>query len=218
MRNALRDGLPPLPDRIKALPIDERGYPVPYFVAWIDGKPEFRVADPEKLVKCVKKKRCWVCGQPLEALLAFPIGPMCGINRVTSEPPAHRECAEFSVQACPFLTLPKAQRREANLPDDIKEAPGLANPRNPGVTLLWITDAYQRFDAPGGKLFEIGKPYEVQWYTQGRIATYQEAFDALHSGVNELLKLAQRDGPRACFALGTMFAVAATLLPKREAA
>jgi len=29
----LRPNLPPLPDRMKALPIDRRGFPVPWFVA-----------------------------------------------------------------------------------------------------------------------------------------------------------------------------------------
>ena len=42
--------LPPMPSRIAALPVDERGYPVPWFVAWIDGKPEFRCADPAKFL------------------------------------------------------------------------------------------------------------------------------------------------------------------------
>lgn len=30
--------LPPIPDAIAKLPRDERGYPVPWFVPWIDGR------------------------------------------------------------------------------------------------------------------------------------------------------------------------------------
>jgi hypothetical protein len=41
-RGRLRPELTELPLRMRGLPLDERGYPVPWFVAWIDGKPEFR--------------------------------------------------------------------------------------------------------------------------------------------------------------------------------
>lgn len=47
--NTLRPGLPPQPPKMQHLPVDERGFPAPYFVAWIDGKPDHRVVDPEKL-------------------------------------------------------------------------------------------------------------------------------------------------------------------------
>jgi len=36
---ALRESLPSLPLAMRGLPRDHRGYPVPWFVAWVDGKP-----------------------------------------------------------------------------------------------------------------------------------------------------------------------------------
>ena len=51
-----------MPDRMKLLPIDDRGYPVPWFVDWIDGKPEFRAMDPTKWRRAVTEQRCWTCG------------------------------------------------------------------------------------------------------------------------------------------------------------
>jgi hypothetical protein len=39
--------LPPMPDSIAKLPRDERGYPVPWFVAWVNGKADFRCARAE---------------------------------------------------------------------------------------------------------------------------------------------------------------------------
>src|SRR5580692_7475343 len=96
-----------LPRRMTALPIDERGYPVPWFVDWIDGKPEFRAMDPRKFVRAIKEKLCWVCGQRLGVNVCFVAGPMCGINRTSSEPPSHRECAVWSAQNCPFLNNPR---------------------------------------------------------------------------------------------------------------
>jgi hypothetical protein len=44
----LKPTLESLPVRLQGLPIDERGYPVPWFVAWENGKPEFRAMDPLK--------------------------------------------------------------------------------------------------------------------------------------------------------------------------
>jgi hypothetical protein len=122
----LRKGLPPLPPRMRALPISDKGYPVPAFVEWIDGKPDFRVMRADFRLKCVRNNLCWQCGERLSNRLAFVIGPMCAVNRVSSEPPSHRDCALFAASACPFLTLPHAQRREANLP---AEAQSWRHPR-----------------------------------------------------------------------------------------
>ena len=59
-----------LPLRLRKLPLDPRGYPVPWFVAWVDGVPEFRAVDGRKFVQAVRAKLCWVCGEPLGRWLA----------------------------------------------------------------------------------------------------------------------------------------------------
>lgn len=43
-----------MPDRMMRLPISSEGYPIPFFGGHVDGKPEFRCADPEKFVICVR--------------------------------------------------------------------------------------------------------------------------------------------------------------------
>lgn len=136
--NALREGMPALPDRMRRLAIDARGYPVPWFVDWFDGKPDFRVIDTPKLGIAHNQKLCWICGTPRGVHLAFAIGPMCVVNRTTSEPPAHYECAHFAVRACPFMILPKAQRRESNLPEQRHQAEGHIT-RNPGAAAIYVT-------------------------------------------------------------------------------
>ena len=90
--------LEPIIERMKDLPIDSRGYPVPWFVAWVDGIPEFRASDGEKFYLAIKKDLCWVCGNKLGAFKTFVSGPMCGINRNTAEPPCHLDCAEWSAK------------------------------------------------------------------------------------------------------------------------
>lgn len=190
----LREGLEPPTDRIAQLPVDERGYPVPYFVAWIDGKPDFRLTDPAKFADCMLHGNCWVCGTRLGAHLAFPIGPMCAINRTTSEPPSHRNCAEWSIRNCPFLTRPNMVRRE----DEVTEAnkantAGIPLYRNPGVTCLWMTKFYAPFLAPNGVLFQVGDPEEVTWWREGRPATREEILESIHSGLPSLRELCDQE-------------------------
>lgn len=188
-----RPELPPMPPRIAALPLDDRGYPIPFFVAYIDGKPDFRVADPDKVVACVKCRLCWVCGQGLGRNLAFPIGPMCTVNRTTAEPPSHRDCALWSAIACPFLSRPHAHRREDELTEaNAGNVAGEMIKRNPGVTAVWVTRSYELFpDGTGKVLFEVGPPVEVTWWREGRRATRTEVMEAIESGIPLLRAVCQ---------------------------
>lgn len=215
---ALRQGLPELPPRMRALPVDERGYPVPYFVEWIDEKPDFRVADQRKLAACIYYKRCWICGAPLGQYKAFVIGPMCAVNRVSAEPPSHIECAKFAAQACPFLAHPKAIRREANLPADRIPASGITIARNPGVALVWVTRRHSMFNAPGGVLFDIGEPEDTFWYAEGRLASREEVRGSVESGLPALYELAHRDSEAAVLELDTAVARATRYFPPHAAA
>jgi hypothetical protein len=190
----------PIPRRMLNLPIDEQWHlPVPFFVSWIDGKPEFRVAESEAWIKCVKQELCWVCGQKLGVHRAFVIGPMCSINLVSADPPMHRECAEYSVKVCPFLTQPKMVRREKDRPPEemLREMPGMYISRNPGVSCLWLTRKHEyRIEAvPNGYLFRLfSEPDLVEWYAHGRLATRTEVMESVDSGYPILLKSAAEEG------------------------
>lgn len=188
----LRKGLPPLPARMRSLRVSDKGYPVPYFVAWIDGQPDFRVIEGGRIAHCHNRKLCWLCGEPLGRWKAFVVGPMCLVNMVSSEPPSHRECAEYAAKACPFLTLPKAQRREANMPAEGQEPAGVALKRNPGCCLLLITDSYRPFRVENGVLFRMGDPSECLWFAEGRAATRAEVMSSIDSGLPLLRGPAQQ--------------------------
>ena len=213
----LRPELPPLTERLKKLPLDERGYPVPFFVSWIDGKPEFRAADGRKYRRCVQDKLCWVCGEPLGAHLAFAIGPMCVTNRTTAEPPAHLDCAQWSVKGCPFLARPQMVRRrgdeayESN--DQIREAAGISLDHNPGVTCIWVTKSYKFFpDGDGRPLIQIGDPVAAPtWWREGRPATRAEVLAAMDKGLPKLRE--QCDHPEAHRLLTQMSTEALQYLP-----
>ncbi len=189
-----RKGLPERPLRMQSLPINDKGYPVPWFVQYIDGKPDFRVIDPKKWISAVRHDLCWLCGQPLGTYKTFVAGPISGVNRTSGEPPSHHECADYAARACPFLTLPKAMRREAGMPEASRELPGVMIQRNPGVTMLWTTRHYWLFETDGGTLIQIGEPANVEWLSEGREATRAEVEESLRTGMGEVQKLADEEG------------------------
>jgi hypothetical protein len=188
----MRPELAPLPSRMKNLPVDERGYVVPWFVDWIDGKPEFRAMDPNKWIQAVKFKKCWVCGERLGRWMTFVAGPMCGINRTSSEPPCHLECAEWSARNCPFLNNPDSIRRvDEQIHGESPCVGGTALRRNPGVTMLWTCLDYSVFDdGSGGKLIQMGEPAKVEWYACGKLATREQVMRSIESGLPALETMA----------------------------
>lgn len=187
-----------LPDRMKVLPVSDKGFPVPFFATWSDGKPDFRVVTSEKMSEAVRRKLCWICGQHMGAYMAFVIGPMCGINRTISDPPSHRDCAIFAAKNCPFMANPLAKRNGRDLPSDTQDAAGFGLKRNPGAVGVWVTKSYRRFRPQAGQpglLFELGNPVEVIWFSRGRDATRAEVEHSVETGICHLEELAKRDGP-----------------------
>jgi hypothetical protein len=199
-----------IPDRIRRLPEDQvRKIPVPWFVAWVEGKPEFRAMDGDKLRRAIHERLCWVCGDTLGSRLVFVIGPMCAVNRISAEAPCHRECAEFSVRACPFLTKPHMVRRDNDMPANATEGAGYMIRRNPGVILLWCCRDYQLVsDGNGGVLFQVGEPFELRSFAEGREATLDEIRQSFDSGLPALLELAVAQGEHAVAALRQLESVA----------
>lgn len=189
------------PASLAALPRDHRGYPVPWFVKWRDGKPDFRIIDTPKFGRAVAGRRCWVCGERLTRYLAFTIGAMCVLNRVTSEPPTHRACATFSAKYCPFLSNPRMHRQEHGLPlDAIVDPGGIHFDGNPGVCVVWTALDYEVFATPGGQLIQLGEPVEVKWFQRGEPATPDAAAEALQAGFKKLGRLATTDEDRGILA------------------
>lgn len=214
--NELRRGLPPLPRLFEHLPIDERGYPVPWFVCKVDGKWDFRVADAEKRRRAVRDRLCWLCGVGAGKELAFVIGPMCAVNRNTSEPGCHLACAEFAAQACPFMVRPAAQYRSANMPEEAKAHIG-GLPGNPGAVCIWITRTFHPYYVPGGEnddwLIRLGDPVRVLWYAEGKLATRQQILDSFERRLPALKEIASQQGPDAEEALQAQVERTMALLP-----
>ena len=187
----------PIPQKMKHLPIDPKwNLPIPWFVAWIDGKPHFPVVDGAKWMRAVTHDLCWICGKSLTNNPVFVIGPMCGVNRVSAEPPCHLCCAVYAAQACPFLSTPGMKRMDVSGLGAV-EAAGFGLKRNPGCCGVSITTSYEIFNAHNGPLIRIGEPIHVNWFAEGRSATREEIQASITSGLPSLMEMAEQDGPEA---------------------
>lgn len=205
--------LPPdMPGRMKQLPRNSAGYPVPFFVEFIDGVPDFRVMNSDNLRRAIMEELCWICGHRLHRYMqtrgprgTFVAGPMCLVNRTSAEPPSHEDCAVWSAKACPFLSNPNKVRREANLPDEWKEPGGIAIMRNPGVSALIASSKWAWFRPQHGEvrgvLCEMQRVDSVRWIAEGRPATDDEVLNSIDSGMGQLLDMAEQEGPVAVRAL-----------------
>jgi hypothetical protein len=182
----------PIPGRIARLPVDRRGYPIPFFVAYENGEPYFPAMDPVRFRDAVKRSLCWICGEPLGVYKAFAIGPMCCVNRVSAEPPQHADCAKFAAANCPFMTQPLAKR--AALPPGSKAPAGIMIERNPGVMAIWVTKSFSIIDA-GGMLFRLGPATSVEFWARGRQACRAEVDHSVATGLPILQRQAALDGP-----------------------
>jgi hypothetical protein len=161
---------------------------------------------------------CWVCGIVFQRQepRAFTIGPMCVVNGISAEPPAHHDCAAYSAQVCPFLTTPNMVRRDRHLPPGTADPPGQMIRRNPGVIAVWVvgyTKPRMRRE-PDGPLFEIGRPpLFTEWWARGRAATRAEVLDSMTAGLPALAEACQGD-EAALSALDTAHAEALRYVPR----
>lgn len=186
-----------MPDRLRALPLTAEGWPALWFAA-VDpatGLVDLRVARGEAPAQAWRYLKCWLCGQTMGANRTFVIGPMCAVNRTSSEPPCHHDCATFAAIACPFLTRPKMVRNGKNLPAETRHAPGSAILRNPGATALWTTRKPALIHVHNGTLFNIGDPEHVEWFAEGREATRAEVEASIVSGLPLLEQEIEREKP-----------------------
>jgi len=100
-----------MPERMRRLPITARGYPALFFAAVVDGKPDIRRVSAAKFHRCIKERLCWLCGEALDEVVTFVLTKEAAQDRIWTEPPCHRECAEYALVACPFIADPDRQYR-----------------------------------------------------------------------------------------------------------
>jgi hypothetical protein len=117
-----------VPDRMKHLERDHRGYPIPFIVFRDDdGKPHFTINDEHKVMRCKRNDICPICGRELMRGRWFLGGPMSAFHPAGAyiDPPMHHECMRFAVQTCPYLINAKYEKRIDGKTLDMNKATGV---------------------------------------------------------------------------------------------
>jgi hypothetical protein len=106
--------LPPVPDRMKHLETDSRGYLIPWGV-YRDhtGRAHFQINDELRRLRSFRENLCPICGKSLFRGRWFVGGPMSAFHEAGAfaDPPMHYECAVYALQVCPYIALPRYGRR-----------------------------------------------------------------------------------------------------------
>lgn len=165
-----------LPKHMRGLKKTEQGTVIPAFVSNRDGKPDFRIMDPEAFRRCCTFNLCWICGKNMGRFCTFVGGPLVAAQEVASEPPSHRECAIFAAQVCPYLAQGMELRRDA-MPAH-SETDFVSVAENPGITALCTSHGYRFLGDSSGSILLKFEHSEVVWYKQGKPATAEEVRQA----------------------------------------
>lgn len=153
----------PIPAIMKDLPLDERGYPTPFFVPIVNGKPDFRYQDARKRQLCLDHSWCAVCGKKLyPKAYWFVCGPLGLANKVHSDAPCHEDCARFSLNVCPHLFLHKAKRRSD---EELHTNPNLLRSK-PDTLFLVKADKYGAYISGGHQYIQFRPVYHEQYIYQ----------------------------------------------------
>lgn len=193
LMKALREGFPSLPVRMRTLPRDDAGLPIPYLLTLIDGRAEMSRADHAKAAACHAQQRCWLCGDKLGKYTAFMTEALAAVTRISRTPPAHQDCAKYAAQA------------------GLLQAPGV------NVSLVWVSRSHGVRVSHGAQLFILGDAEQTFWYSDGRLATRDEVQRSMEVGLPSLYAVAQEGGNEAVMGLDLQVARATRQFPPHAA-
>lgn len=160
----------PMPARIARLPRTESGYPAPFFVIiGPDGKPDPRILDPIKQVRCFTDRLCGICGERWDWWMFFISGPQALEHRVSADPPMHEECARYALKVCPYLCRPRAKRaKEYSVPTLLTPGVDFIPERPERFALIKARASQIKFGRASrtqpGMLYQYPPPIEVEWF------------------------------------------------------
>jgi hypothetical protein len=101
----------PIPDKMKFLPKDKRGYPIPVIIMrGDDGRPLFAANNSALVVKLAAQCRCAICGTKMPPDdIWFGGGPLSAFHPLGAyrDGPMHFDCLHYAMQVCPYLALPQ---------------------------------------------------------------------------------------------------------------
>lgn len=160
------------PERIKRLP-HYKGLPVTYTTLVVDGVPNFKAVDNDKVWEVKKNGKCSVCGEPLDYWIAFMTSEKEANSRYVFDNPNHEECLRYSFNICPWLYYSKATYSDINKLNENMKDGGIvyyhSHPdRNqsldrPSKLGIYITRDYKNVMHQGYRVCKVGKAQKIEW-------------------------------------------------------
>lgn len=193
LMTALLKGLPSLPPRMRTLPRDADGQPIPYLLTQVATKFESELGPDLVLTTLCERKHCWICGEQLGRYAAFAGEPLTSVTRVSRTPPAHHDCAKYAAMT------------------------GLMQPKSLKVSLVWVTRTYDVQTTANGHVFVVGDAEQAFWFADGRSATREEVTAAMQEGLPDLYEIAKRGGDAALAGIDLQVARASRQFPPHAA-
>lgn len=188
----------PIPDRMRALPLDPRGYPVPVNVTRDrNGKPNFATNDERVRQLLFRKDRCGICGGKLLRGRWSIGGPGSALHPDGAflDPPMHYECARYAVQACPYLAMPTYSKSVSKVPplevglvkDGIAYNPTVF-PNRPDLFLLvmYVAQKLTYYDGDAVRSLRPKRPLRsIEYWQEGRQLNEQDGHRAAEQYLRE---------------------------------
>jgi hypothetical protein len=174
----------PLPERMKSMPTDKRGFPIPYVVA-IDasGNPQFTVNDAVKQITAIHQQLCGICGQRMPQDDIWLVGgPKSAFHPHGAyiDGPLHGECARYALQVCPYLAISATYRPhievsklQARFKDTAILIDPTVDPSRPPFFVMVRTE--QITITPQGYLVPIRPHWAAEFWKGGEPMSREEA-------------------------------------------
>lgn len=185
----------PIPARMARLPLDKRGYPIPWNTATGKGNvPLFIINDTHRHLAALEFELCGICSDPLDRVRWFVGGPGSAFHPDGwyQDLPLHHECAHYALAVCPWLALPVYTRR-IDVVDPSKLTPDLRvlfDPtHDPDRPALFVaigsqgTEIGRQFSPYAGSTYiRPTKPYvAVEYWQHGQQLTQAAAHELIRT-------------------------------------
>lgn len=170
----------PVPERMKKLPRDARGYPI-FAMAFRDdsGRPHFTVNDGAIRQRMIKQDRCSICDGVLLRGRWFIGGDRSAFDPLGAyiDPPVHSECAHYALRVCPYLAAPAYASliHGRTVPDDASlmvvdqtaiDSPTTADEIRPHLFVAVLARGQRFMPTQAGGVLLPAKPYIAVEYWQ----------------------------------------------------
>lgn len=174
-----------IPDCMKSLPRDRRGYPVPVTaLVERDGTPRYTITDAAKRQEMAREDRCHVTGRKLLRGRWFIGGPMAAFHEHGAflDGPMLDEASLFAIQTCPFIAAPKYVKRiddravsDETRAEIVVKMNEHAAPDRPPVFVRLMTVGSKLVGDVEGDVFVAKRPYRnVEFWCCGRRLGFEE--------------------------------------------